>query len=215
MTVETMLGQQFSCPPQIPDSFYESLRLQRQQIETANYFSQNYTGALPKEPSSVTSQDPQISPVEAPHAALKEESFDEAEYEESDKEDGADLNENVEEIKLVISPINPEDFDFVEESETSYSEKTQRDRLLENRGQTSLFISLVKDMEFCKSSVTPFKYSTTTFCSLTNSNSTFKRIFSICPSNPSLSTSFLDIPETFCSALHTVNCNAFGPKTSS
>ena len=36
--------------------------------------------------------------------------------------DGADLNENidenVEEIELVISPINPEDFDFVEETET-------------------------------------------------------------------------------------------------
>ena len=34
--------------------------------------------------------------------------------------DGADLNENidenVEEIELVISPINPEDFDFVEET---------------------------------------------------------------------------------------------------
>ena len=34
--------------------------------------------------------------------------------------DGADLNENidenVEEIELEISPINPEDFDFVEET---------------------------------------------------------------------------------------------------
>ena len=89
MTVETMLGQQFSCPPQIPDSFYESLRLQRQQIETANYFSQNYT--LPKEPSSVTSQG-QPSP-EAPHAPLKEESFDEAEYDESDGEDGVEAEE--------------------------------------------------------------------------------------------------------------------------
>ena len=89
MTVETMLGQQFSCPPQIPDSFYESLRLQRQQIETANYFSQNYT--LPKEPSSVTSQG-QPSP-EAPHAPLKEESFDEAEYDESDREDGVEAEE--------------------------------------------------------------------------------------------------------------------------
>ena len=36
--------------------------------------------------------------------------------------DGADLNENidenVEEIELEISPINPEDFDFVGETET-------------------------------------------------------------------------------------------------
>ena len=36
--------------------------------------------------------------------------------------DGADLNENidenVEEIELEISTINPEDFDFVEETET-------------------------------------------------------------------------------------------------
>ena len=85
MTVETMLGQQFSCPPQIPDSFYESLRLQRQQIES-NYFGQNYS---PREPSSVTDQNrsPEV-PV-----PLKEESFDEAEYDESDKEDGAEAEE--------------------------------------------------------------------------------------------------------------------------
>ena len=42
---------------------------------------------------------------------------------------GADLNENidenVEEIELEISPINPENFNFVEETET-YAEKTQR-----------------------------------------------------------------------------------------
>ena len=53
--------------------------------------------------------------------------------------DGADLNENidenVEEMELEISPINPKDFEFVEETETSYSEKTPKDRLLENRGQ--------------------------------------------------------------------------------
>ena len=52
--------------------------------------------------------------------------------------DGADLNENidenVEEIELEISPVNPEDFEFVE-AETSYSEKTPKDILLENRGQ--------------------------------------------------------------------------------
>ena len=84
MTVETMLGQQFSCPPQIPDSFYESLRLQRQQLES-NYFSQNYS---PREPSVTDPSGNQEVSV-----PLKEESFDEAEYDESDKEDGAEAEE--------------------------------------------------------------------------------------------------------------------------
>ena len=74
MTVETMLGQQFNCPPQnLPDSFYESLRLQRQQLEN-NYFQQNY-----QENSS--------------NIQCKEESFDEAEFEESDKEEAGDDEE--------------------------------------------------------------------------------------------------------------------------
>ena len=58
MTVETMMGQQLTCPPQIPESFYESLRLQRQQLET-NYFQPGYTDS---------------------NIQCKEESFDEAEY---------------------------------------------------------------------------------------------------------------------------------------
>ena len=65
MTVETMMGQQLTCAPQIPDSFYESLRLQRQQLET-NYFQQGYTDS---------------------NIQCKEESFDEAEYESDDKEE--------------------------------------------------------------------------------------------------------------------------------
>ena len=44
--------------------------------------------------------------------------------------DGADLNENidqnVEESELKISPVNPEDFEFIEETSTSYSEKTPK-----------------------------------------------------------------------------------------
>ena len=68
-----MLGQQFNCPPQnLPDSFYESLRLQRQQLES-NYFQQNY---------------PDNSNIQC-----KEESFDEAEFEESDKEEGVEDEE--------------------------------------------------------------------------------------------------------------------------
>ena len=50
--------------------------------------------------------------------------------------DGAYFNENIDEnvgeIELEISPINSADFEFVEETETSYSVKTQRERLLEN-----------------------------------------------------------------------------------
>ena len=61
------MGQQFTCTgaPQIPDSFYESLRLQRQQLET-NYFQQSYADN---------------------NIQCKEESFDEAEYESDDKEE--------------------------------------------------------------------------------------------------------------------------------
>ena len=70
MTVETMMGQQFNCSPQIPESFYESLRLQRQQLET-NYF----------QPSCQTFPDSNIQ--------CKEESFEETgeEYESDDKEE--------------------------------------------------------------------------------------------------------------------------------
>ena len=81
MTVETMLGQaQFSCPPQIPDSFYESLRLQRQQLESG-YFQQSYGSSGPGAADT------------AANIQLKEESFEEAEFEESDKEDGAEAEE--------------------------------------------------------------------------------------------------------------------------
>ena len=69
MTVETMMGQQFNCSPQIPDSFYESLRLQRQQLET-NYFQPAGCQTFPDS-----------------NIQCKEESFEEAEYESDDKEE--------------------------------------------------------------------------------------------------------------------------------
>ena len=73
MTVEAMLGQQFNCPPQIPD-IYESIRLQRQQLESS-YYQQNY------------------SENNSANLPLKEESFDETEFEESDKEEGVEDEE--------------------------------------------------------------------------------------------------------------------------
>ena len=71
--------------------------------------------------------------------------------------DDADFNENidetVEEIELEIEPINPADFEFGEETETSYSEKTQRDRLLENREQIAFRPAEIFDMNYYLGSI--------------------------------------------------------------
>ena len=86
-----MMGQNFNCPPQIPDTFYESLRLQRQQLEQ-NYFNKNISTT---EQNYFTQQSPvsNTSFADPQNIQCKEESFDEAEFEESDKEEAGDEEE--------------------------------------------------------------------------------------------------------------------------
>jgi len=73
MTVQTMFGQQFNC--QLPQSFYDQFRLQRQQFESAFY----------EENSTETSLE------------SKEDSFEDAEYDsDKDKEEDFKLEEEYE-----------------------------------------------------------------------------------------------------------------------
>lgn len=85
-----MMGQNFNCPPQIPESFYESLRLQRQQLVDNNYFQSQHQSLSQTNFGASDASPGQQSIV---GVQCKEESFDETEFDESEHEEAGDEEE--------------------------------------------------------------------------------------------------------------------------